>query len=204
MKNKKGIDISLNTFVELILAVIAIIVLNVIIFAVINIYTSQGSEEEYSINGLIALQKNIEQYEKEDFGDKFTVNTYVEDDMVMVAFPRNKKKIEGECRNTAVVKDSRIINMFRSDTIELEVERPDTCDSNLPCLCLCEEDFSDNRISCEKASICSSFSGESNRNLDFKGHETCDIPLIYPSSGQIAKYCAKKQDDGWTFVPESC
>jgi len=214
---KKGFELSLNTLVELIIAVIAITVVMIIIAAVVNVFTSPDKGEEYSLNGFMVLYTQLQRYEAEDgLGSEFDVSMHLADDFVIVGFPSGRTHFEGECNFGGVVEESFYLIDFRRYLNEvpiIEVFRPDTCMENKPCLCLCKQEFDQGRISCEKAATCVSFDDEHTKGIDFTGYNegdvSCEIPLIYSQGGNIVNYCATRQSEGsgggtWVFNPERC
>ena len=220
---KKGFELSLNTLVELIIAVIAITVVIIIIAAVVNVFISSDKGEEYSLNGFMVLYTQIQQHEAEDgLGSEFDITMNLADDLVIVGFSNDDISISGRCAFSAVRMEALnsirgIWNnrdmLIREPGTLVEVERPDTCMNNRPCLCLCKQEFGQGRISCEKAATCVSFDEEHTQEIDFRGYDkddvSCEIPLIYSQGGNIVNYCAIRQSEGseggtWVFKPERC
>ena len=228
---KKGFELSLNTLVELIIAIIAITVVMIIIAAVVNVFTSPDKGEEYSLNGFMVLYTQLQRYEAEDgLGSEFDVSMHLADDFVIVGFSSNMEGFtDARCNFASVVDELAFESGFHpldwagnimfsdqfggGDFAELTFERPDTCMENKPCLCLCKQEFDQGRISCEKAATCVSFDDEHTKGIDFTGYNegdvSCEIPLIYSQGGNIVNYCATRQSEGsgggtWVFKPERC
>ncbi len=221
---KKAFEISLNTIVELVLAVMGIFAVTIIVLTVISVFYSSGEDERYQIQGFKALYTKISENERRDVQEpEFGLNTYLTEDFVIVAFSKNEESIEGECNYGSVIGSARRgladlpfadhvrrVPFLSDDITELSVDRPDTCRNDYPCLCLCRQEFTDGKISCHGTSYCIPFREEHTKDISFEAYVSddiyCEIPLVYaPERGSITDYCVRRNDDGsLTFVPEIC
>ncbi|MFP4402891.1 MAG: hypothetical protein ACLFPJ_00890 [Candidatus Woesearchaeota archaeon] len=203
MKKKASLNISLETLVGIIIAVIAIVFIYSIISSLILTFTKEDRLQMDNFYNLRNLLEN-QQTDVNFFG-------FVKKDYVILGFNKYQRTLTGECQNY----------WFGTKLLSTKVKSADfsirrdylKCPLEFPCICLCKLELNSHTADCFDHGICLPLTSENTKDIKFSGfkgkkgkykEESCNIPLIYTGGDYVVNYCLVESDDKIIFEPGDC
>lgn len=204
---KKGFELSLHAVVDLVLAAMALVVVMLIISTVLFALYSEAEAGQKS--GFKNIISSIENNEKAGVETEMKpVYGYLKEEFIFVGFSKGEKEISGKCTHESLYdywySDLNPAN-WGNNEVNVISERPDKCgtEDEPACLCLCKMKWVKDSVkaNCVEG-MCYPF--RDYPDLEFRGGENCDVPIMYRNEQDLYNYCLKWENDYIKFQPHEC